>query len=144
MILISHRGNLNGKVESMENNPSSVDYAIVNGFDVEVDFWVKNDILYLGHDFPQYKITIGWLVSRGSKLWIHCKNIEAMEYIHSTDLNYFWHDTDAMTLTSKGFIWGYPGKQPINNSIAVMPELCGDDISNCLGVCSDYIQNYKK
>ena len=48
-----------------------------------------------------------------------------------------------MTLTSKSYIWAYPGKQPIKNSIAVMPEIHNDDISQCLGVCSDYIQNYK-
>jgi len=144
MILISHRGNLNGKIESMENNPSSIDYAISNGFDVEIDIWVKSGILYLGHDEPQYEIPLEWLLHRKGKLWVHCKNADAIEYIYDTDLNYFWHDTDTMTLTSKCYIWTYPGKQPVRKSIAVMPELYKDDISECLGVCSDYIQNYKK
>lgn len=34
------------------------------------------------------------------------------------------------------------GKQPILNSIAVMPELYDDDISKCIGICSDYISKY--
>ena len=35
------------------------------------------------------------------------------------------------------------GKQPIKDSIAVLPELYNDDISSCLGVCSDNISKYK-
>ena len=49
-----------------------------------------------------------------------------------------------MTLTSNGWMWVYPGKQPIKGSIAVMPEIYNDDVSECAGVCSDYIEKYKK
>ena len=49
-----------------------------------------------------------------------------------------------ITLTSKNYIWAYPGKQPIKNSIAVLPEIYQDNLSECLGVCSDYIENYNK
>jgi len=143
MYLISHRGNTNGKIEEWENHPQYIDDTIRLGYDVEVDIWVKNGILYLGHDEPQYEIPLEWLFHRKKKLWVHCKNVDAMEYIYDTDLNYFWHDVDTMTLTSKGYIWAYPGKQPIKYSIAVMPELFNDDVSHCYGVCSDYIQNYK-
>ncbi len=34
------------------------------------------------------------------------------------------------------------GKQPVSNSIAVMPELYNDPISNCFGICSDFINKY--
>ena len=50
---------------------------------------------------------------------------------------------DDITLTSKNYIWAYPGKQPIKNSISVMPEL-NNDVSGCFGVCSDYIENFIK
>jgi hypothetical protein len=147
--LISHRGNINGRIEEAENRPDYIDDAIRLGYDVEIDIWVKNDILYLGHDNPQYEIPLEWLFHRKGRLWVHCKNVDAMEYVYDTDLNYFWHDTDTMTLTSKGYIWAYPGKQPIHNSIAVMPELkymltgVEEDLSGCSGICSDYIQKYK-
>jgi hypothetical protein len=59
------------------------------------------------------------------------------------DFNFFWHETDTVTLTSKKYIWAYPTKQPILNSIAVMPELYKDNIIGCIGVCSDYIEKYK-
>jgi hypothetical protein len=145
MILISHRGNINGKFESYENEPNYIDLAIKKGYDVEIDVWCINGILYLGHDKPQYGIDFKWFTDRIAKLWIHCKNIESLEFFNKSDydINYFWHQEDTATLTSKNYIWAYPGKQPIKNSIAVMPELHDDDTSNCKGICSDYIEKYK-
>jgi hypothetical protein len=57
--------------------------------------------------------------------------------------HYFWHEGDTLTLTSMNVIWAYPGKQPIKGSIAVMPEIHNDDLESCMGICSDYINNYK-
>ena len=48
-----------------------------------------------------------------------------------------------MTLTSHNYLWVYPGKQPIEKSIAVMPEIHNDDFSKCIGICSDFIERYK-
>ena len=148
MILISHRGNIDGKNLDKENHPDYIDEAITLGYDVEIDIWVVGTDIMLGHDKPQYKVTSKWLEQRLHKLWIHCKNIPALEYVNyfndREDLNYFWHENYTITLTSKGDIWAYPGKQPILESIAVMPEINDDDLTQCKGICSDYIQNYKK
>jgi hypothetical protein len=144
MKLISHRGNIKGKIVEKENYPEYIDEAIKAGFDVEIDIWMIEGVLYLGHDKPQYGILQLWLNQRYGKLWIHCKNIEAMEWFNAIGgFNYFWHEEDTVTLTSKNYIWAYPGKQPIKRSIAVMPEIYNDDVSECIGVCSDYIKNYK-
>lgn len=144
MILISHRGNIKGPNEVRENSPYYVMEALAIGFNVEIDFWVKDGNLYLGHDKPEYKINHVWLFERGDKLWIHCKNTQALEWCNANKdcFNYFWHEQDTATITSKGYMWVYPGKQPVKKSIAVMPEIYEDDISLCMGVCSDYIQNY--
>jgi hypothetical protein len=146
MILISHRGNISGPCKSCENKPMYIDLAIEKGYDVEVDIWVIEGAFYLGHDEPQYDTSLDWLHKRKDELWIHCKNVEAIELFNSLfeTYNYFWHQEDTVTLTSKNFIWAYPGKQPINRSIAVMPELFNDNTDSCLGICSDYIQNYKQ
>ena len=143
---ISHRGNLVGKNYDLENKPSYIDSAINEGFYVEIDLWVKNNKLYLGHDEPQYEIDEQFLLERKKHLWIHCKNYEAILYFNSNkfNYNYFWHQSDDITLTSKKYIWVYPGKQPINNSIAVLPEIYEDDLSKCNGICSDYIKKYKE
>jgi hypothetical protein len=145
MILIAHRGNTNGPMESWENEPTYIDLAISKGYDVEIDVWYKDGVLWLGHDKPQYGGDFKWFIDRKTKLWVHCKNIEAINYFKNTqyDFNYFWHETDTVTLTSLKYIWAYPNKQPIENSIAVMPEIHDDDISKCIGICSDYIEKYK-
>jgi len=144
MILISHRGNINGKIVEKENHPEYIDDAIDMGYNVEIDLWVIDNVLFLGHDEPTYVIDYDWLKERRHKLWIHCKNINALEKMdEKVELHYFWHEEDTVTLTSRGNIWAYPGKQPIKDSIAVMPEMYNDDISKCLGVCSDYIKKYK-
>lgn len=144
MILISHRGNTDGPNPSKENNPSYINDTLWKGYDVEIDLWVYGDKLFLGHDNPQYEIDKTWIGFREKRLWIHCKNISAIELCHRQyHWNYFWHDTDTLTITSRGFLWVYPGKQPIKDSIAVLPEIHNDDISYCRGVCSDFISKYK-
>jgi hypothetical protein len=144
MILISHRGNLTGRIPNNENHPDYIDEAINAGFDVEIDVWMIDNEFYLGHDEPQYKVIWNWLSTRYEKLWIHCKNVEAMEWFNMMGLfNYFWHENDTMVLTSKNYMWVHSGKQPIVGSIAVMPEIHNESVSECIGVCSDYINNYK-
>jgi hypothetical protein len=148
MILISHRGNLNGRVSELENKPDYIQTALDLGYDVEIDVWGIDGELFLGHDEPQYPTDFDWLKERSSNLWIHCKNIDALLYFTDIDyslelFNYFWHETDTVTLTSENWIWAFPGKQPINGSIAVMPEMYDDDVSEAAGVCSDYIEKYK-
>jgi len=149
MIYISHRGNINGRIEDSENKPEYIDDTIQLGFDVEIDVWYIDGKWWLGHDGPQYEIDFEWMDNRSHKLWIHCKNKQAVEYLVENDyeaanINWFWHENDAMTLTSFNYVWAYPGKQPIKKSIAVMPEINKDDISKCGGICSDYIKDYKE
>jgi hypothetical protein len=144
MILISHRGNINGRVVSMENTPEYIDNTIRLNYDVEVDIWYIDGKIYLGHDEPQYEINYDWLNNRLNKLWIHCKNVDSLSWIKNTNLHYFWHESDTVTLTSKNYIWAFPGKQPIIDSISVMPEINNDDITKCVGICSDYVSKYNK
>jgi hypothetical protein len=149
MIYISHRGNINGKKPHLENKPEYIDTAIQLGFDVEVDVWYIDGKWWLGHDGPQYEIDFDWLDDRSERLWVHCKNKQSVEYLVENDyeaanINWFWHEEDTMTLTSFNYVWAYPGKQPIKKSIAVMPEMYKDDISQCIGVCSDIINEFKK
>jgi hypothetical protein len=145
MILISHRGNTSGSIPSYENEPNYIDLAIKKGFDVEVDIWCIDKTLWLGHDKPQYEINFIWICDRISKLWIHCKNTDAMIFFKESGypLNYFWHQKDDMTITSIGYFWTYPGMKLTSNSIAVMPEIKDfDNIERAYGICSDFISKY--
>jgi hypothetical protein len=144
MKLISHRGNINGKNKNRENSKDYIDEAIALGYDVEIDVWFKNGKLSLGHDEPQYDLEISWLDERKDFLWVHCKNVEALIELIDTKINCFYHVEDVVTLTSNKTIWAFPGKQPIEKSIAVLPEVHNDDLSCCIGVCSDFVEKYKK
>lgn len=144
MILISHRGNVTGPNPTLENYPLNLESVMSSGYDVEIDLWYVNSEWMLGHDSPQYHVAMEWLETHVSQLWIHCKNVDAMVKMSEINLfNFFWHESDTMTLTSRGYMWVYPGKQPIPNSIAVLPERYADDVSKCSGICSDFITIYK-
>tara|TARA_B100001939_G_scaffold310511_1_gene292485 strand:- start:56 stop:493 length:438 start_codon:yes stop_codon:yes gene_type:complete len=142
--LISHRGNISGK-SLLENSPDYIDNALEKGFDVEIDIRYIDNKLLLGHDKGQYPISLDWINERKNKLWVHCKDKYSIEYLNSksSEIHFFFHEDDDLTITSKGFLWVFPGMQPVQNSIAVMPELYNDNIKQCIGVCSDFINNYK-
>lgn len=153
MKLIAHRGNINGPNPSEENNPDYIEKAISDGYDVEIDVRYDRyeEQFYLGHDKSQYLVSKYWLAQNMEKLWVHCKNIEALyEFSNKGGYNYFWHQDDDFTLTSKKYIWSYPGKPYTPNSIIVMPEwnlkvesLNNLKVYNCFGVCSDYVGRIK-
>lgn len=144
MRIISHRGNLNGPRSSRENHPESIINALHLGFDCEIDVWFIKSEFWLGHDFPEYKIHREFLWNN-EKLWIHCKNFEALEELSfDIDLvnNVFYHNVDDYTITSKGVIWAYPGKKVGKNCVIVLQNISEYDFINnakiIKGVCTDY------
>jgi hypothetical protein len=146
MILIAHRGNINGPDPLNENKQETITNCINKGYSVEIDVRRVNNELYLGHDNPDYKVDLEFLLKYKDYLWIHCKNLEALTYLTPLGLTTFSHDKDDYVLTSKGFIWAYPGKEVNENCICVMPEWEGDIKTfnkECFGVCSDYVDSIK-
>jgi len=143
MKLIAHRGNINGRTIDKENSPDYISETLGLGFDVEIDVWYIDNSCFLGHDEPQYKVEESFVIQKG--LWVHAKNIEAL-LIFKEITNCFFHNTDDVVLTSKNFIWTYPGKQLVKNSIAVLPEIVNykkEDLEICYGICSDFVDRYK-
>ena len=140
MILISHRGNLNGPNKELENNPHYIKEALSKGFDVEIDVYAHKNKLYLGHDEPQYKIEESFLLNK--KIWCHAKNIESLVLLKKIQAIYYWHQEDDYTITSNGYFWTYPGKKLVKNSICVLPERFDYKKINCAGICSDFIGRY--
>jgi hypothetical protein len=151
MKFIAHRGNTTGKRTEFENKPFYIDEALHQGFDVEIDIWIKDNRIYLGHDGPEVLIDIDFLNKRKKHLWCHAKNLAALQFLLKNDFHCFFHDIDAYTITSKGIIWTYPGNYINENTICVMPERYMtkteiNDMKNlsvCFGICSDVISIYK-
>ena len=142
MIKISHRGNLIGPNLEMENTVEAIFTAIGKGFDVEIDVWVIDGIIYFGHNEPERIIDTFIIDKISSHGWFHCKNLEAISFFIEKykELNYFWHEQDDFTLTSSNHIWTYPGKDTNKMSILVDLDLSSGVVyTDIYGVCSDYI-----
>jgi hypothetical protein len=146
MILISHRGNISGPNPERENHPEYIFEALQAGYDVEIDVWFENGKFMLGHNEPQYEFPFELLDQHYPKLWLHCKNMDALSILNQLDpngtkTNYFMHENDLGVLTSKGYIWS---TNLFNRGILVMPELFDKEPNEkTFGVCSDYIEKYK-
>jgi hypothetical protein len=143
MKIISHRGNLNGPDPENENTLKSIFLALEKGFDVEIDTWVVDGLIYFGHNRPTIKIEEQIINQIGNCGWFHCKNLESLTFLSKfdNDINYFYHNQDDYTLTNKNYIWTYPNKPISERSIVV--ELNIPKIKNYkilpAGICSDYM-----
>lgn len=146
MKIIAHRGNLEGPNPTTENTLQQIYQCIEKKFDVEIDLRLIEGKLMLGHDEPQYEINLKDLYELSDHLWIHCKNVEALNFLSDKSFHYFWHETDQYTLTNRGIGWVYPGIQAYKKSVVVMPELHPEKseyIRNVYGICTDFPFLYK-
>lgn len=133
-----------GPDATRENSPQYIDDALSKGFDCEIDLWVLDGETKLGHDYGHYSIELSWLRDRREKLWIHCKNREAVARVAVDNFNWFFHDSDSYTLTSTGYIWCYPGEPAVGPRSIILDFGRADptgklEISDAYGVCGDFI-----
>jgi len=147
MLFISHRGNLNGKNKDIENNPIYIN-EIIKKYNVEIDIWKTEDGLFLGHDFPQYKIDDQFLKQHYENLLIHCKDDVSLFKLRSIPiLELFTHVDDKFTLTSKNKILIHPNTiTTCRNGILIMPEMSHYTVEEILkfdGIVSDNIKFYE-
>ncbi len=142
---ICHRGNLNGPVKEMENNFGVLIQRSLRGMDVEIDVWYQEGQLWLGHDKPEYKITLDWLANCKRRL-IHCKDGKTLEYLtlesgkRGLDLHLFYHTYEHYAITTKKHILCCPGQPLLQGSLCMMPEMASyteDEKRKCFSICSD-------
>jgi hypothetical protein len=147
MIFIAHRGLTEGPDPTLENRPDQILKTLDQGFHCEIDVRYINGQWLLGHDRPDYEVTYEFLEQPG--LWIHAKNLEALYVLGANkSLDFFWHQNDDFTLTSRGAIWTFPKRPLTKDSIMLMPEWHDPNFEkldfNCLGICSDYVKRIKE
>lgn len=142
MKIIAHRGNIFGPDAKTENKPETIQKAIRNGFDCEIDVWYLGGAYYLGHDFPETRISFEFLEFYSEHLWIHCKHLDSLVQLKD-NFNCFYHDKDIYTLTTRGYIWGNINSPTHPLAIQVMPEKSGTFSEKCLGICTDYPIRYR-
>ena len=166
--IYAHRGNTNRSFPADENKIEYIENAIRYGFCVEIDLrWnIYDDKIYLGHDDPQEEATQEFLMKNGQYLVVHCKDARSIHYVQELNkksflnkLHYFYHDVDAFTMTSLGYIWIHPNTLDnmqfvtyndwyLENYIAVMPEITRhaqsyEFLKKFAGVCTDKADLYK-
>jgi len=145
MKIIAHRGNTLGPNPEHENKLEYLKEALNLGFDIEVDVWNVNGQIFLGHDEPCYLLNDGnFGFLEDDRVWVHLKNVECYEiFKNKNHCNFFYHQNDQMTLTSKKFGWMFPKIGYFPNSIFVMPELfpeINSSNSTFYGICTDFPQ----
>ncbi len=74
-------------------------------------------------------------------MWLHAKNFDACIRLKNTELNWFWHENDKITLTSKNYLWCFPGVY-IQDGITVEFGHNKNLPKNILGVCTDFPELY--
>lgn len=136
---IAHRGNIAGAQPSNENRLKYLQHAFHNGFEVECDLLEYKGQLYFGHDEPLELADLNFLQSKG--VWSHAKNINALLLLSKLKTHYFWHQEDNVCITSKNYIWCYPGFFPTHKK-AVWLDLLDIKITanptGIYGICSDW------
>lgn len=153
MKIIAHRGLLDGPNPELENRPDTIQKALDDGFEVEIDLHIKDGNLWLGHDGPTYPITHSFINHENrSRLWVHAKTLETASYccdMLGSYTNWFFHQNDDCTIISNWIVWTYPRASiPLfHNSVAVLPELVYTDSQirefDCYGICTDYANKFK-
>ena len=146
MKLISNKGNLRGIISEYENTPEYIEAALNSGFDVKIDLLLNDGKLFIGNDSNKIKLDIDWLEKYHNKLWLECKDINLIQKLNQLDnrgayLNYFWHENDQITLTSRGYILTYID-EPVIGGIIMTPTIKNDKIKLCYGICSDNIMDF--
>lgn len=138
MLIISHRGNLTGPEPEKENSPEFIEAAIDNGYHCEIDVWLINDKLLLGHDYPKYEVNEKFLFKE--ELWCHAKNLDALHFMLSNQIHCFWHEDDTQTITSKGYIWTHE-KSKIYTPKSVACWINADKPMpvGAYGICTDFV-----
>ena len=137
MILISHRGNINGKIPEKENTQEYIQQALDLGYHVEIDIWRENNKLFLGHDNAENEVEERWLLDRREKLWVHAKNPDALFHLtyetipKEKCLCVFFHENDRYTIIQNernkhgvlvdGLIWAHDTRKI--NSKCIIPIL---------------------
>jgi hypothetical protein len=144
MKFISHRGNTDGPKPERENAPDYIDEAILHGFTVEIDIRRVGRDLFLGHDYPQYRVDSDWISHRSNYLLLHLKDFQAAKAIRGT-WHSFCHSRDPYTFTSEGKIWLHDlTLQPDEHTI--VPLMTRELVNsyayrNIYAICSDWRVN---
>jgi hypothetical protein len=78
------------------------------------------------------------------QLWCHAKDAHALRQLVDSSLDCFSLHDDNVVLTSRNYLWTFPGEPIAKGAIAVLPERNDYDLAGCGGICTDFPKKYKE
>lgn len=141
---IYHRGN-SRRAPAVENDPVRLSTIVAAGGHVEVDVWLHEGVVFVGHDAPATVVDWSWLVDIASRALIHCKDGATFVGLRTwfaergIEADLFYHTTEDYALSTGGKIIVYPGQPLFPNCLSMMPESVGREATGepCAEICSD-------
>lgn len=147
MRVIAHRGNLTGPDPEKENTWAAVRKCARLDIDAEIDFWVKDNRLCMGHDENNLEqVSLYQFRELKINIYAHCKNLDALQFLgQNTPGNMipFSHDVDDFVALRNGEIWAHPNYlKNIKDKTMVIAMTWGEPVKEELlgfaGVCTDW------
>lgn len=144
-IVISHLGNITGRVPEKENTLAHVQAALDRGFHVCVQVVYRNGAFLLPCS-SGYDLAKPAFLSR-QRLWCGTDDAEAMDALCAINAHAFFIAERLPSLTTAQFVWTLPPHKLSSRSIAVFPELVehawlDDEFNSPAGICSNTPLSY--
>lgn len=120
-IIISHLGNIDGRVPERENTLPYIKEALAAGWHVCIDVWYTNGNFVL-------PTTHGWQPVPPSllsnyRVWARTHDPETIDALCTIKAHCVIATESPVALTSEQFIWSLPPTPLVSRAIAVFPEL---------------------
>jgi hypothetical protein len=137
-IIISHLGNISGRIPDRENRLTYVQAALQAGWHVMVDVRYHNGGFYLPHDSGFDCVPPAFFSKQ--RIWSRAADPETLDALCNIGAHALVASNAPFTLTSSQFVWTLPGQPLSQRAIAVYPEL-GEanwlDLYEPAGLCSN-------
>jgi len=142
-IIISHLGNINGRIPEQENTLKYLQEALKAGWHICVDVVFRSGGFLLPHASGFTPVPPSFFSKH--RVWSRCQNAETLDALCNIGAHAVLATESPLTLTSSQFIWTLPPRELAPRSIAVFPEMAD---SNWLfdhepaGLCSNEPARY--
>lgn len=120
-IIISHLGNIDGRIPERENRFSYLKAALAAGWHVCADVVFRNGGLLLPWQNGFDPAPLSFFSQ--PRVWSRCRDAETLDALCNVKAHAFFLSDTGHTLTSEQFVWTLPPETLVDRSIAAFPEL---------------------
>lgn len=124
-IIISHLGNIDGRIPERENRFNYLKAALKAGWHVCADVLFRNGGFLLPHQTGFDAAPMSFFSQ--PRVWSRCRDAETLDALCNIKAHSFFLSAGAYALTSEQFIWTLPPETLVDRSIAAFPELTDPD-----------------